>query len=121
MAQHNIKGKQGEALASQYLKDKGYTILHENWRYRHLELDIVAQHEDTLVVIEVKTRSNDDLSQPTDAIDYKKIRYLLNATQAYINHNHIEYDVRFDVISIILNDEETNIEHIEDAFYPPIS
>jgi len=58
MATHNITGKEGEAFARQYLEDKGYRILHCNWRYRHKELDIVASDGKELVVVEVKTRSD---------------------------------------------------------------
>lgn len=121
MAQHNIQGKNGEDLAAQYLRKKGYQILQRNWRHKRLEIDIIAQNENTLIIVEVKTRSSDIITRPEDAIDHKKIKHLLSAAQAYVNYHQIDLDIRFDVISIILNNKLCKLEHIEDAFYPPIN
>jgi len=121
MAEHNILGKDGETAALNYLKEKGYRILKTNWRLGSLELDIIAQTEDELVIIEVKTRSPGSVTNPEDAITNQKIRNMVAAADAFIKYYDIDLPARFDIISIIGNHPNFEIEHIEDAFYPPVT
>ncbi len=116
MAEHNILGNKGEETAIAFLKKKGYQILHVNWRYGHYELDIVAFSEEELVIIEVKTRSEHSFFSPEEAVNRKKIRNIVAAADKYVKMFNINIPVRFDIISIIGN----KIEHLEDAFYPPV-
>ena len=76
MAAHNELGKWGEETATQLLRDKGYTIVDRDWRSGHRDIDIIARTPDgaTLVFVEVKTRTKDDVTRPTDAVDMKKIK-----------------------------------------------
>ena len=121
MAEHTILGAEGELAAVNYLKDSGYTLLHTRWHCGHLELDIVAVKDDTLVVFEVKTRSTGEFGSPADAVSEKKIRRIVNAADGYVRKFRIDLPVRFDIISIIKNADGTlNIEHIEDAFMSPV-
>ena len=120
MAEHNVLGKDGEAAALDYLKEKGYSILHTNWRKGSYELDIVAQTDDELVIVEVKTRSAGSITNPEDAITNQKIRNIISATDFYIKYFDIDLPARFDIISIIGNHPNFEIDHIEDAFYPPV-
>ena len=114
-------GFKGEDIAANYLLSKGYTIRHRNWRTHHIELDIIAENDDFIIVVEVKTRRNDKFCHPSDAVNHTKIRHIVNATQAYIFKYNIMKDVRFDIISIIpLSDGGYEIEHQEDAFFPPM-
>lgn len=121
MADHNQRGNESEEIASRHLISKGYVILQRNWKAGKLELDIVARKDSTLIIVEVKSRKEDDIVDPLDAVDDKKIRRIILATDSYIRQNDWNGDVRFDLISVIRPIEgETLIEHIEDAFYPPI-
>ena len=120
MAKHNETGKKGEEVAKEMLIKKGYTILHTNWVIGKLELDIVATFENTLIIIEVKTRDRLDFGSPSDMVSNSKIRNIVNATDAYIHKFDINTDVRFDVVSVVKNGENYIPEHIEDAFYPPL-
>lgn len=120
MASHNLLGQLGECLAADYLTAQGYTIRHRNWRAGRNELDIVAEKDGTLVVAEVKTRQTDAFGQPYEAVDERKVRSLVAATDAYLQEFGLDMDVRFDVIAIIGNGERHRIEHIENAFYPPL-
>ena len=86
MAAHNRLGKEGEDAVAAYLERKGYTILHRNWRKNRLELDIVATHDGELVVVEVKTRTNTDYKEPQEAVDWRKVRHIVVAADAYIKH-----------------------------------
>ena len=74
MAQHNELGKIGEQKAAEYLKKKGYKILERNYKYKNLEIDIIAQRKTDLVFVEVKTRSDNTLFEPEDAVNYQKQR-----------------------------------------------
>ena len=118
---HTTIGKEGEKEAKAYLEKKGYTILHTNWRSGHYELDIVATLGDELICIEVKTRSSGYLLLPEDAINKGKIKRLVAATNAYVRYFHIDLPIRFDIITLIHHQGTYQIEHIENAFYAPIS
>lgn len=120
MALHNLLGKNGEDEAVEYLLNRNYSILHRNWRAGKKELDIVAQKDGTLVVVEVKTRRNDFFGDPEDAVTDKKIRRIIASTDAYIRKFCIDYPVRFDIITVIGEKKPFTIEHIQEAFYPPI-
>ncbi len=120
MATHNALGKAGEDAAVAYLERNGYTIRHRNWRKNRLELDIAAAKNGQLIVIEVKTRSNTEYTKPQDAVNWKKIRHIVIAADAYIKHFSIDEPVRFDIITVIGEAGTFRIEHIKDAFYPPM-
>jgi len=121
MAEHNELGKDGESAAVAYLKKNGYKILHTNWRKGHFELDIVAETEDELVIAEVKTRSEGSITDPEDAVTSQKIRNIVAAADAYIKFFDIDLPARFDIISVIGKSPNFEIDHIEDAFYPPVN
>ena len=110
MARQNDMGREGESEARAYLVKHGYNVLHTNWHWHHYELDIIAVKEDELIVVEVKTRSEDFLLSPEDAVDTKKIRRIVAAADAY---------VRFDIVTLIKKETGFLIDHIEDAFYAP--
>ena len=117
MAQHNELGKKGEQLAIDYLIKKGYTIRDKNWRYQKAEVDIIAEKEDTLAVVEVKTRSTTDFGNPQDFVNQKKIKLLVAAIDEYVISKDLDVEVRFDIIAIVKQNNSFIIEHLEDAFY----
>lgn len=117
MANHNETGKQGEQLACDFLVENGYEILETNWTYRKAEIDILAQKGEVLAVVEVKTRSSAYLGNPQDFVKPKKIKLLTMAVDAYIQQKDLDVTVRFDIIAIILNENNQKIEHLTDAFY----
>ena len=121
MAEHNELGKDGELAAVAYLKENGYEILHTNWRKGRFELDIVAKTEEELVIVEVKTRSEGSIVDPEDAVTNSKIRNIISAADVYIKLFDIDLPARFDVISVIGKNPHFEIDHIEDAFYPPVN
>lgn len=120
MAAHNALGKAGEDAAAAYLERNGYTIRDRNWRKNHLELDIVAARDGELIIVEVKTRSNTDYIEPQDAVNWQKVRRIVVAADAYIKHFGIDASVRFDIVTAIGDIGAFRIEHIKDAFYPPL-
>ncbi|WP_121355259.1 YraN family protein [Flavisolibacter nicotianae] len=100
MASHLDIGKEGEKLAEQYLSEKGYQLLHRNWRYGRYELDLVTLKNEKLRFVEVKFRSCNQYGNPEEAVTKKKIKSLLQAIDQFL-FLHPQYDdFRLDVISI---------------------
>lgn len=120
MAEHNDLGKEGENEAARYLTEKGYYIRHRNWRRGKNELDIVAEKDRLLIFIEVKTRRNETYGHAEDAVNNRKIRTLVSLADSYIKLYGIDLPARFDIITVIGEKPPFHIEHIEDAFLPPI-
>lgn len=120
MAAHNELGKVGEEEAIHFLKEKGYQIRHHNWRSGKKELDIVAEYNSELIVIEVKTRRNRNFGEAEDCINEQKLRRIIASTDAYVRKFSIDLPIRFDVIALIGEHPPLKIKHIENAFYPPI-
>jgi putative endonuclease len=121
MSKSKELGNKGEELAIAHLKSIGYEILDLNWHSGHLELDIVARDANELVIVEVKARGSASYEHPSEAVSNKKIRFLVNAADAYIREKNLDCDTRFDVISILFLGHETELEHFVNAFYPPVS
>lgn len=120
MAAHNDLGKEGEEAAAAYLQALGYIVRHRNWRSGKSDLDIVAEKDGILVVAEVKTRRNEEYGHPEDAVTDGRIRHLVASAEAYLNKFEIDLPVRFDIITAVGAKPPFRIEHIEDAFVPPI-
>jgi putative endonuclease len=117
MAEHNDLGKLGEELAVAFLQKNGYEILETNWTFQKAEIDIIAQKENVLVIVEVKTRSSLEFGLPQDFVKPKKIQLLVKAVNEYVISNDLDVEVRFDIISVFKEDKELKIEHLEDAFF----
>lgn len=117
MAEHNDIGRKGEELAVDYLLRHNYTVLEQNWRFGKAEIDILAQFNDTLAVVEVKTRSTDVFGNPESFVNKTKIDLLVKAVNAYCEQKEIDACIRFDIISVVLRKKEITIKHIENAFY----
>ncbi len=117
MAEHNDLGKLGEELAVDFLQKNGYEILETNWIFQKAEIDIIAQKENVLAVVEVKTRSSIEFGLPQDFVKPKKIQLLVKAVNEYVISNDLDVEVRFDIIAISKEEKEFKIEHIKDAFY----
>lgn len=117
MASHNELGKKGEQVAVDYLLNQGYFILERNYRFNKAEVDIIAQQENTLAIIEVKTRSTSNFGAPQEFVKPKQIKNLTKVIDEYIITNNLNVEVRFDIIAIIRENEDYNIEHLKDAFY----
>lgn len=120
MARHNLFGKLGEEAAKDYLIKKGYIIRETNWKLNHLEVDIVAEHDNKIIIVEVKTRTL-NVNAAYDAVDNKKQAQLLRAANTYIKYYRLPHAVQIDVICVV-GDGPYNftIEHIEDAIRPRI-
>lgn len=117
MADHNDFGKKAEDFAVEYLKKNGYKILVRNYRFQKAEIDIIAEKDNLIIVIEVKARSTDAFMLPQEAVTKTKIRLIVSAANHYLEEFNKNQEARFDIISV-LPDEKKNliIEHITNAF-----
>ncbi len=113
---NKITGKYGEWLAGRYLVQKGYKILSKNYKTPAGEIDIVARDGEKIVFVEVKTRKSDRFGKPFEAVNYKKREKIIKNASLYLSKFKELPSVRFDVISINLQNKDKSIEHIEDAF-----
>lgn len=120
MAQHNEFGQISEDRAAAYLMARGYTIRDRNWRCGHKELDIVAQKNGTLVIIEVKARRTDLYGDVVDAVTDSKTEHIIQAAHAYVRYHRIDLPVRFDIIAITGEPGNQRVEHFEDALHSPL-
>lgn len=117
MAEHNDLGRLGEKIAVEFLQKNDYEILETNWTFQKAEVDIIARKENTLAVIEVKTRSSLEFGLPQDFVKPKKIQLLVKAINEYVVLNDLDVEVRFDIIAVHKDNESFSIEHLIDAFY----
>lgn len=102
MAHHNLTGRIGEEMAVKYLLDKGYTILHRNWRYKNWETDIIATKKSVLHFIEVKTRRTTTFGHPEDDVSKKKIKNLMGAAEEFLLLYPEWKQIQFDILSITI-------------------
>jgi putative endonuclease len=115
MAKHLDAGIWGEQQAVRYLLEYGYEIVCVNWRYRHLEVDVIAKDNGVLVFVEVKSRTDSRFGDPKEFVDHKKKRNLIRLADAYISYTKYEGEIRFDIVSVFLT--QNKIELIKDAFW----
>jgi len=109
-------GIYGENVAVSHLINKGYTILHRNYKFKKNEVDIVTSYKNQIIVVEVKTRQTSEIGEPWMAVTKAKQKLIILVANHYLQEKQIENDTRFDIISIVHNSYRTKIEHIEDAF-----
>ncbi len=116
MARHNDFGKLGEQIAQRYLEEHDYVIIECNWRVGHNDVDIIARDGNMLVFVEVKTRGTADFGTPELWVDKKKQRSYIRLANLYVQQHNIDDEVRFDIISIVLNHNEHTLSHFPNAF-----
>lgn len=118
MSQHNELGVKGEILAIEFLEKKQYSILEINWHFDKTEVDIIAKHNNTLIIVEVKTRTTNAFGPPEESVGKSKQELLSIAAEEYLERNNLDLDVRFDIVSVLFKNGEAKVYHIEDAFFP---
>jgi putative endonuclease len=110
-------GKKGEEVALQFLKKKGYRIIGKNYVCKMGEMDIIATEKDTLVFIEVKTRTSTTFGPPQLAVNSKKQIQLSKVALNFLKEKRLEdVKARFDVVAILVRPKGEDIELIKDAF-----
>jgi len=119
MAEHNDLGEKGEEVALEFLRGLGYEILATNWRCQKDEIDVIALHNNMLVIVEVKTRTSNYFGEPEVFVNRNKQKFLIRAANEYIRLKKFKGETRFDIVSIVIPEgKQPRIHHIKDAFYP---
>ncbi len=109
-------GKWGEDFACNYLVQNGFSLIERNVRFKKYEVDIIAEKEEELIIVEVKARNTAEIGEPWRAVTKSKQRQIITVADYYVQKNQIDKNVRFDIISIVHNSYRTNLEHIPGAF-----
>ncbi len=121
MKKTHIKlGEKGELIALQFLEKKGYKILETNWFYQKKEIDIIAQYEDFLIIVEVKSRKNKAFQLAEEYVNVRKQKNIIEVATNYIEKKEIDLEVRFDIIIILFDENNYKIKHIKNAFYDKV-
>lgn len=119
MSEQKTHGDWAEDEAVQYLHSIGYEVVERNWRFKRAEIDIIARHDRVLVFIEVKMKAYIYYGRPEEMVDQRKRRLIIDAAMAYMRSIGYEWEIRFDIISIVGRPEETfSVTHYLDAFFP---
>ncbi|NOY70202.1 MAG: YraN family protein [Deltaproteobacteria bacterium] len=110
-------GRQGEIIAAEFLKKKGYSIIEANCRTPFGEIDIIAKHCETIVFVEVKSRHSDRFGLPVEAVGRRKQEKITRSALYYLKkHSLTDVSARFDVMGILFQGKTPAIELIENAF-----
>jgi putative endonuclease len=117
-----VRGRQGEQVAEEFLRAQGYTILARNYRVALGEIDLIVQDRQTLVFVEVRTHSGATFGDPLASVNVRKQRQIAKAALQYLIRNGLmEREARFDVVGIRWEDEQARLTHIKSAFELPRS
>ena len=111
-------GKRGEQIAVDYLRNKGYVVITTNWHFTYGEIDIVAQLQDTLVFVEVRSRRTETTETAFASITPRKRERMVNSAYVYLDVQELpeETDWRIDVVGIALpRFGSPIIDHVENA------
>lgn len=120
MALNYEVGRKGESYARGFLESNGYCVLRSNYRCPIGEIDFVCQEGNTVVFVEVKTRTSNEAGAPEEAVHFRKQRKLYRVAEWYLNETgyHGEHPVRFDVVSVLtgMPSKDPEIQIFRNAF-----
>jgi putative endonuclease len=114
------KGDWGEKLAAAYLIEKGYSIIEKQWQYARYEIDLIAQKDNLMVFVEVKTRFSAEYGEPWTAVNLNKQRKICRSADYYLRFFRVDAEPQFDIVSIVRAEGTTKITHLERAFFPTL-
>jgi putative endonuclease len=110
------RGTEGENIAAEFLRNKGFEIVARNYRYKHAEIDLIVRKDSFIVFVEVKTRSYSFYGEPETFVDSRKAATILRAAEQYTYENKYEGNIRFDIVSVKTG-VKPEVVHFEDAFH----
>ena len=111
-------GKLGEKIACKYLISKKYNIICTNFRTRFGEIDIIAEKNQEIVFIEVKTRLSKKFGYPAEAVNLKKQNHIIKTSNYYIKINSLlDCKMRYDIIEVCIRNKIAYVKHIENVFF----
>lgn len=117
MAIQQIRGEKGEQIAANYLRKNNFEILERNYRAGRSEIDIICKESNTLVFVEVKTRTSSKFGNPEDFVNEAKAAKIIEGAEVYLLENGWDGAIRFDIVSVLIYGNIEEIKHFKDAFY----
>jgi putative endonuclease len=111
-------GARAEKIAVEFLQQQGFVIRHTNWRIGHKEIDIVAEKDGRIHVVEVRSLNSSFFQQPYQSIDRQKQRHLIAAAHAYILRHNLTMEVQLDVVSVVFTGSTHTLDYFPNAIYP---
>jgi putative endonuclease len=111
-------GQRAEKIAVDYLRQQGFKIRNTNWRFGHKEIDIAAEKDGRIHIVEVRSLNSSFFQEPYQSIDRQKQRNLIAAAHAYITHHKLTMEVQLDVISVVFNGDAHTLDYLPNAIYP---
>ena len=116
-AETQIFGETGERIAERWLKRHGWRIMQRRFRSGHRDIDLIAEKDGTVAVVEVKARRAAQFGDPVEAVNWRKRRELTRSAQVWISrHGRLNDSYRFDVIGVLICDDGARVRHVENAF-----
>lgn len=116
----NFIGKTGEEITAEYLKTKGFIVRATNYHSRFGEIDVIAENDELILFVEVKTRSANSIASPAEFVDRRKRQKILATARLFIYNNSVALQPRFDIAEIITaksgDFSDVKINYIENAF-----
>jgi putative endonuclease len=111
-------GARAEKIAVEFLQQQGFVIRDTNWRIGHKEIDIVAEKNGRIHVVEVRSLNSSIFQQPYQSIDRQKRRNLIAAAHAYILRHNLPMEVQLDVASVVFSGSTHTLDYFPNAIYP---
>lgn len=114
-------GKSGEDRVAAFLRSKGYRVIKRNYSCRFGEIDIIAEKNEYIVFVEVKTRKQNSLVSGVDAVDYRKRQRIMLTAEDFMAKTECSLQPRFDVANVVIFQKENgetgfNLEYFKNAF-----
>ncbi len=110
-------GRTGEDIALNYLENKGWKLLHKNWRNKYGELDLIMHNQDKIIFIEVRTKKSLQYGTGTESVNKTKQQKIRKLAMMFLqDKKYYNHAIRFDVVSIYFANDKINIQHVEEAF-----
>lgn len=117
MTDKRIKGNIGEKAVANYLKQKKFQITYTNFYSKYGEIDVIAENNELILFVEVKTRSAGQMLSPSFSVDYKKRQRIFRTANLYMQSNKVDKQPRFDIAEVIINSNgKLSINYIDNAF-----
>ena len=113
-------GKKGEDITANFLRKKGFIIFKRNYHSRYGEIDVIAEKGDLLLFVEVKTRFENSLVSPAQAVDPIKQNRIKQTAKSFLSKTYIDYRCRYDVAEVIVKNADGqnkySLNYIKNAF-----
>lgn len=104
-------GRWGERMAHHFLMKKGYVILYRNWRFLKAEVDMIAYFEGRIVLVEVKSRWNNNFGRPASFVSNKQLHMICFAGEKFLEKHQFQNELQIDIIEIVGKPDSYSIEH----------